>query len=224
MVRTWPSISPCGALAGDQSAPRPNRLWLQRGDVRGLIHNVLIRELHHDRLHRNRVLSITRPALEIVELAGSRYEQEEEKLKIVPGSIEVVRWTAQHYKLALATSATTRNRVAALDLLGIAGSFEVIADLSHVSEPKPSPEIYLTAVSRLALAPSQMHGRGRRIDWCSLRETCGLCGLSLNPNLRVRSVTRVGADFTFESFAKLQCFLKNEAWPLMRNEGLSRYT
>jgi beta-phosphoglucomutase len=40
------------------------------------------------------------------------YEQEEKKLKIVPGSIEFVRWTAQHYKSALATSATTRNRVA----------------------------------------------------------------------------------------------------------------
>jgi HAD superfamily hydrolase (TIGR01509 family) len=38
--------------------------------------------------------------------------------------------------------------------LGIADPFEVIVDLSGVSEPKPSPEIYLTAVPRYALAPS----------------------------------------------------------------------
>jgi HAD superfamily hydrolase (TIGR01509 family) len=123
------------------------------------------------------------------------YEQEEKKLKIVPGSIEFVRWTAQHYKLALATSATTRNRVAALDLLGIADSFEVIVDLSDVSEPKPSPEIYLTAVSRFALVPSECMVVEDALTRVLSAKTCGLCGLSLNPNLRARSVTRSGGRF-----------------------------
>jgi beta-phosphoglucomutase len=39
------------------------------------------------------------------------YEQEENKLKVVPGAVEFVRWTAQNYRIALATSATKRNRV-----------------------------------------------------------------------------------------------------------------
>jgi beta-phosphoglucomutase len=43
------------------------------------------------------------------------YEQEEKGIKVVPGAIEFVRWAAQHYRLALATSATPRNRTAALD-------------------------------------------------------------------------------------------------------------
>jgi beta-phosphoglucomutase len=83
------------------------------------------------------------------------YEQEEQGIKIVPGAIEFVRWAVQHYRLALATSATPRNRTATLDRLGIANLFEVVADLGDVSEPKPSPEIYLTVTSRLALQPSQ---------------------------------------------------------------------
>jgi hypothetical protein len=41
-------------------------------------------------------------------------------IKIVPGAIEFVRWAAQHYRLALATSATPRNRTATLDSLGLA--------------------------------------------------------------------------------------------------------
>jgi beta-phosphoglucomutase len=95
-----------------------------------------------------------------------------------------VRWTAQHHQLALATSAATRNRVAALDLLGTADSFEVIVDLSDVSEPKPSPEIYLTAVSRLALAPSQcMVAEDALTDVLSATRA----GCSLNPNLQVRT-------------------------------------
>jgi HAD superfamily hydrolase (TIGR01509 family) len=83
------------------------------------------------------------------------YEREEKGIKIVPGAIEFVRWAAQHYRLAIATSATPRNRTATLDRLGIANLFEVVADLGDVSEPKPSPEIYLLTAARLALPPSK---------------------------------------------------------------------
>jgi len=47
------------------------------------------------------------------------YEQEEQGIKIVPGAIEFVRWAAQHCRLALATSATPRNRVTNLNRLGM---------------------------------------------------------------------------------------------------------
>jgi len=83
------------------------------------------------------------------------YEQEEKGIKIIPGAIEFVRWAAQHYRLAVATSATPRNRTTTLDRLGIASLFEVVADLGDVSEPKPSPEVYLLAAARLALPPSK---------------------------------------------------------------------
>ena len=79
------------------------------------------------------------------------YEQEERGIKVVPGAIEFVRWVAQHYRLALTTSATPRNRIATLNRLGIANLFEVTADLGDVSEPKPSPEIYFTVTSRLEI-------------------------------------------------------------------------
>jgi HAD superfamily hydrolase (TIGR01509 family) len=138
------------------------------------------------------------------------YEQEEQKLKIVPGSMEFVRWTAQHYKLALATSATTRNRVAALDLLGIADSFEVIVDLSDVSEPKPSPEIYLTAVSRLALAPSQCMVVEDALTGVLSAKRAGCVVSALTRTFTSEALLEVGANFTFESFAKLQRFLGND--------------
>jgi HAD superfamily hydrolase (TIGR01509 family) len=138
------------------------------------------------------------------------YEQEEKKLKIVPGSIEFVRWTAQHYKLALATSATTRNRVAALDLLGIADSFEVIVDLSDVSEPKPSPEIYLTAVSRLALVPSECMVVEDALTGVLSAKRAGCVVSALTQTFAPEALLEAGADFTFETFAKLECFLKND--------------
>jgi beta-phosphoglucomutase-like phosphatase (HAD superfamily) len=47
------------------------------------------------------------------------YEKGEQGIKIVPGAVEFVRWAAQHYRLALATSATPRNRMATLNRLGV---------------------------------------------------------------------------------------------------------
>jgi HAD superfamily hydrolase (TIGR01509 family) len=138
------------------------------------------------------------------------YEQEEKKLKIVPGSIEFVRWSAQHYRLALATSATTRNRVAALGLLGIADFFEVIVDLSDVSEPKPSPEVYLTAVSRLSLPPSQCMVVEDALTGVLSAKGAGCVVSALTRTFASEALLEEGADFTFESLAKLACFLGND--------------
>jgi HAD superfamily hydrolase (TIGR01509 family) len=143
------------------------------------------------------------------------YEQEQKSLKIVPGSIEFVQWAAQHYKLALGTSATKRNRVAALDLLGIADSFQVIVDLSDVSEPKPSPEIYLTAVSRLGLVPSQCLVVEDALTGVLSAKRAGCVVSALTWSFASEALLEVGADFTFESFAKLQRFLSND----LRNQA-----
>jgi len=143
------------------------------------------------------------------------YQQEEKRLKIVPGSIEFVRWAARHYKLALATSATTRNRVAALDLLRIADSFEVIVDLSDVSEPKPSAEIYFTAVSRLALAPSQCMVVEDALTGVLSARLVGCMISALTRTFASEALLEVGADFTFESLAELQRFLGND----LRNQA-----
>ena len=60
-------------------------------------------------------------------------EQEEQGIKTVPGAIEFVRWATQHHRLALATSATPRNRMTNLNRLRIANLFEVTVDLGDVS-------------------------------------------------------------------------------------------
>ena len=106
-------------------------------------------------------------------------------------------------------------RIAALDLLGIADSFEVIVDLADVSEPKPSPEIYLTAVSRLALAPSQCMVVEDALTGVLSAKRAGCVVSALTRTFKSEALLEVGADFTFESFAKLQCFLEND----LRNQA-----
>ena len=106
-------------------------------------------------------------------------------------------------------------RIAGLDLLGIADSFEVIVDLSDVSEPKPSPEIYLTAVSRLVLALSQCMVVEDALTGVLSAKRAGCVVSALTRTFKSEALLEVGADFTFESFAKLQCFLEND----LRNQA-----
>jgi HAD superfamily hydrolase (TIGR01509 family) len=135
------------------------------------------------------------------------YEQEEQGIKIVPGAIEFLRWAAQHYRLALATSATPRNRTATLDRLGIANLFEAVADLGDVSEPKPSPEVYLLAAARLALPPSECMVVEDALTGVLSAKRAGCCVSALTRTFAAHELTDAGADFTFEDFVSLKRFL-----------------
>jgi HAD superfamily hydrolase (TIGR01509 family) len=132
------------------------------------------------------------------------YEQEEQGIKIVPGAIEFVRWAAQHYRLALATSATPRNRMTTLNRLGIANLFEVAADLGDVSELKPSPEIYLTVTSRLALQPTQCLVVEDSLTGVLSAKHAGCCVSALTRTFAAHELLGGGADFIFEDFQSLK--------------------
>jgi HAD superfamily hydrolase (TIGR01509 family) len=135
------------------------------------------------------------------------YEQEEKGIKIVPGAIEFVQWAAQHYRLALATSATPRNRTATLDRFGIANLFEVVADLGDVSEPKPSPEVYLLTAARLALPPSKCMVVEDALTGVLSAKRAGCCVSALTQTFPAHELIEAGADFTFEVFVSLRQFL-----------------
>jgi HAD superfamily hydrolase (TIGR01509 family) len=135
------------------------------------------------------------------------YEHEEQEIKIVPGAVEFVRWAALHYRLAVATSATPRNRIATLDRLGIANLFEIVADLGDVSEPKPSPEVYLLAAARLALPPSKCMVVEDALTGVLSAKRAGCCVSALTRSFPAHELIEAGANFTFEDFESLKRFL-----------------
>lgn len=136
------------------------------------------------------------------------YEEEENKLKVVPGAVEFVRWVAQNYRIALATSATKRNRVGTLKLLGIADAFEVVVDLSDVSEPKPSPELYLTAVARLSLDPMACIVIEDALTGVLSAKRAGCRIAALSRTFSADALFESGADYVFDGFSDLQRFLE----------------
>jgi beta-phosphoglucomutase len=72
----------------------------------------------------------------------------------IDGAKEFVLWAKTRFRIALATSATRRNREVALRLLGLSDSFDFIVDASGFTRPKPDPEIFLTALHGLKADPS----------------------------------------------------------------------
>ena len=137
------------------------------------------------------------------------YEQEEQEIKIVPGAVEFVMWAAKHYRLAVATSATPRNRIATLDRLGIANLFETVVDIGDISEPKPSPEVYLLAAARLALPPSNCIVVEDALTGVLSAKRAGCCVSALTRTFAAHELMEAGANFTFEDFESLKRFLSN---------------
>ena len=65
---------------------------------------------------------------ELSKLKRKFYESIEHELQAVPGAVDFVVWAKSRYRVALATSATPRNRDVALKMLGLGDCFEVIVD------------------------------------------------------------------------------------------------
>ena len=70
---------------------------------------------------------------EILDRKHRIYQSMEHTLCPVPGAIEFVHWANSRYRLALATSATSRNRVATLKSHQIESMFEVAVDSASFS-------------------------------------------------------------------------------------------
>jgi beta-phosphoglucomutase family hydrolase len=73
---------------------------------------------------------------------------------VVPGVVEFVREASRKgVPCALATNAEPANVDFVLDRTGLRECFLAIVDGHQVHRPKPDPEVYLTAASRLGVAP-----------------------------------------------------------------------
>jgi beta-phosphoglucomutase-like phosphatase (HAD superfamily) len=79
-------------------------------------------------------------------LRGQRY----------PHNIELLRWARRHeFRTALCSMSHRTEIDRVLDVLGLAGEFEVIASVDDVAHPKPDPEIDLLAARRLGVTPAE---------------------------------------------------------------------
>jgi beta-phosphoglucomutase len=135
------------------------------------------------------------------------YESLEHTLRPVPGAIEFVHWAKSRYRLALATSATNRNREAALKSLQIESMFEVAVDSASFSQPKPSPEVFQIALERLDLAPTACLAIEDAVNGIVAARAAGCFSAGLTTSFSEASLREAGADIVVGSFSELKMLL-----------------
>jgi HAD superfamily hydrolase (TIGR01509 family) len=135
------------------------------------------------------------------------YESLEHTLRPVSGAIDFVHWAKSRYRLAVATSATSRNREATLKSLQIESMFEVAVDSASFSQPKPSPEVFQIAIERLGVAPTACLVIEDAVNGIVAARAAGCFSAGLTTSFSEASLREAGADIVVNSFSDLKTLL-----------------
>lgn len=87
------------------------------------------------------------------EILGAYRERIQEKLHIVPGSVQAVKSLAQRYRLGLVSGSHRQEILWALKKLGIFAHFQVILGAEDYPKSKPEPDGYLKAFELFQASP-----------------------------------------------------------------------
>jgi len=145
---------------------------------------------------------------ELLHRKHQHFEKIEHELQPIPGAVEFVRWAATKYRLALATSATPRNRAAALQSLGIADHFESLVDTARFERPKPDPEIFRVAMQDLKLKRADCWIIEDSLPGVRAGKAAGCITVGITNTFDSASLSAAGADLIVNSFRELRNVLE----------------
>jgi XTP/dITP diphosphohydrolase len=136
------------------------------------------------------------------------FEKIEHEIKPVPGAAEFVLWAKSRYQIALATSATARNREAALKLLGIGNPFEAVVDSGRRHRPKPDPEVFQIAMRDLESAPIDCWIIEDSTNGLRAAKAAKCFAVGITTTFDSEALRQAGADLIVHSFAELRTQLE----------------
>ena len=137
------------------------------------------------------------------------YEGIEHELQAVDRAAEFVAWAASRYKIALATSATARNREATLRLLGIGDLFHAVVDASGHQRPKPDPEVFLIALHKLQLNAAECWIVEDSVNGLRAAKAAGCFSAAITTTFDKDTLVTAGADIVVDSFSELRTLLES---------------
>ncbi|HTZ84621.1 MAG TPA: HAD family phosphatase [Candidatus Acidoferrales bacterium] len=165
-----------------------------------------------DRTMMPEVLALHSPGTDaerVMQRKKDFYEQIEHQLRPVDGAAEFVHWAASRYRLALATSATPRNRAAALRMLGIENCFESIVDTDRFHRAKPDPEIFQVAMRDLKLPPDKCWVVEDSLAGVAAGKAAGSFTVAITTTFDRKTLADAGSDLIVESFVRLKAALES---------------
>lgn len=140
------------------------------------------------------------------------FEKIEHEMKPVPGAAEFVLWAkSRGYRIALASSATARNREAGLKLLNIGNPFDVVVDSGRLQRPKPDPEVFQIALRGLDLGPGDCWVIEDSTNGVVAARAAGCLAVGIITTFDSETLRTAGADLIIASFAELRNVLESKA-------------
>lgn len=141
---------------------------------------------------------------EILKAKHVIYESLEHELQPIEGGVEFLQWAQGRFRLALATSANTRNRKATSEILGIAPLFETAVDAADFEHPKPSPEVFQIALQRLGLEADACWIVEDAVNGIVAAKAAGCFAVGLTTSFSRQTLLDAGADLVIDSFLELR--------------------
>ena len=135
------------------------------------------------------------------------FEAVEHLAQPIAGAKDFVIWAKTKFRIALATSATSRNRQAALKTLGLSHAFDFIVDASGFSIPKPDPQIFQIALRGLNAAPTECLVIEDSLAGVIAGKAAGCRVAAIATSFKEELLQRAGADQVIHSFKDLRTFL-----------------
>ena len=132
------------------------------------------------------------------------YEAGECTLQLVAGALDFLSWSYRHFRLALATSATARNRKSLMQRFALESFFEVMVDAAQFDAPKPSPEVFEITLKELGLAGASCWVIEDSINGIIAAKLAGCFAVGITTSFSSEALAEAGADLVVESFAQLQ--------------------
>jgi HAD superfamily hydrolase (TIGR01509 family) len=131
------------------------------------------------------------------------------ELEAVPGAVDFVLWAASGFRIALATSASPRNREAALGILGIGDRFQTVIDSSRSQRPKPDPDVFLLAMRELGVNAVDCWIIEDSVNGLHAAKASGATAVAITTTFESGILSQAGADMIVDSFAQLRDVLES---------------
>ena len=146
-------------------------------------------------------------AQEMLRLKHAEFEAIEHMAQPIAGAKEFVTWARTKFRIALATSATSRNRQVTLKRLGLTNSFDYIVDASGFSRPKPDPEIFQIALRALKAEPPECIVIEDSLNGVLAGKAAGCRVAAITTSFSEGLLRKSGADHIVHNFQELRALL-----------------
>ena len=145
---------------------------------------------------------------ELTERKRAFFQAIQHELQAVVGAVVFIRWAKPRFRIALATSSTSRNRDLAFGVLGVGDYFESVVDASRHRIPKPNAEVFQVAIADLRLTPEECWIIEDSVNGIRAAKAAGCVTVGITTTFGRAKLEASGADLIVDSFEELRGILE----------------